>query len=153
MGQYHIIINLDKHQYLHPQNCGDGMKMAEFGDSSEGTLSALTMLLACNDGQGGGDYCIPDPLTGSWAGDRIVIAGDYTDPARFIVDKDGNPDPKIAELAFKKNFSLADVSIYSLAQALFENISDRVIGAFKTHREDHSLASINLNEKGWRTRK
>src|SRR3972149_6463998 len=79
MGQYYKIVNLDKKEYLHPHKFGDGLKLLEFGCSSQGTLTALTLLLAKGNGRGGGDYPSNNPLIGSWAGDRIVIVGDYYD--------------------------------------------------------------------------
>jgi hypothetical protein len=79
MGQYHKVVNLDKKQFLHPHKFGDGLKLREFGCSGEGTLTALTALLAAHNGRGGGDFRSDSPLIGSWAGDRIAIVGDYGD--------------------------------------------------------------------------
>lgn len=86
MGQYHLIVNETKRQYLHPRFFNDGAKLMEFGNSGGATLLALTVLLAQDNGGGGGDFGSrrePDPslaeLVGSWAGDAIVIAGDYGD--------------------------------------------------------------------------
>jgi hypothetical protein len=99
MGQYHLIVNLDKPQYLHPNHLGDGLKVLEFADGGA-TLTALAILLAKDNGRGIGDLHVAQPdaplerwerngwervrtphahLVGSWAGDRIVIAGDYGD--------------------------------------------------------------------------
>ena len=77
MGQYYKICNLDQKEYLHPHKFGDGMKLLEFGCSSSGTMTALAVLLAEGNGRGGGDLNYDHPLIGSWAGDRIVIMGDY----------------------------------------------------------------------------
>lgn len=68
MGQYYYVANLNKCQYLHPHQLGDGLKLLEFGASSEGTMAALALLLADNPKEG---------LVGSWCGDRIAIVGDY----------------------------------------------------------------------------
>lgn len=101
MGQYHIVVNLDQKQYLKPTSLGDGLKLLEFGDGGA-TLTALAILLAKDNGRGLGDLHVAMPdtplesweqgkcglrrvrtphahLVGSWAGDRIVIAGDYGD--------------------------------------------------------------------------
>jgi hypothetical protein len=86
MGQYYLIVNLDKKQYLHPHRCGDGLKLLEFACSATGTLTALAILLADGNGRGGGDLHSSHPVIGSWAGDRIVIAGDYADEGRFTGD-------------------------------------------------------------------
>lgn len=99
MGQYHLVVNLDKRQYLHPNHLGDGLKLLEFADGGA-TLTALAILLAKDNGRGIGDLHVAAPdapherwerngftrvrtpyacPAGSWAGDRIVIAGDYGD--------------------------------------------------------------------------
>jgi hypothetical protein len=86
MGQYYLIVNLDKKQFLHPHKCGDGLKLLEFGCSANGTLTALAILLADGNNRGGGDLHSDHPIIGSWAGDRIVIAGDYADDGKFTAD-------------------------------------------------------------------
>ncbi len=124
MGQYYKAVNLDKKEFMHPHACGDGAKLMEFALSSMSMMSCLAILLADGNGRGGGDlFGVPckacggsslaneckscngdryEPLpkiVGSWAGDRIVIAGDYADSGKFIppeyvprewdADKDG----------------------------------------------------------------
>lgn len=79
MGQYFLVLNLDKLQYLHPHCFGDGLKLLEFGCSSNGTLTGLTFLLRKSTEGGGGDYDGSHEIVGSWAGDRIAIVGDYDD--------------------------------------------------------------------------
>ncbi len=76
MGQYYKIVNLDKRQYLHPHKFGDGLKLLEFGAGGSGTMCGLAILLADGNGRGGGDLRSNASVIGSWAGDRIVIAGD-----------------------------------------------------------------------------
>ena len=111
MGQYYYIVNLTKKQYLHPHVFDDGLKLLEFASSRCRTLSALALLLADGNGRGGGDFGRTEaisehPLVGSWAGDSIVIAGDYADEGKFT------PDPK--------------TNLFSYAQETFENISLQV---------------------------
>lgn len=65
MGQYHLTVNLDKHEFLHPHKLGDGLKLWEQLNS-----------------QGGGDLWDGDKpedtkWVGRWAGDRIAVVGDY----------------------------------------------------------------------------
>ena len=82
MGQYHRTFNLDKREQLYPHAFGDGLKLMEFGGSSQGLMTGLAILLAssCKGGaRGGGDVHSSDPLVGSWAGDRIAIVGDYSE--------------------------------------------------------------------------
>jgi hypothetical protein len=122
MGQYHIVVNLDKRRYLKPTQLGDGLKLLEFGDGGA-TLTALAILLAQDNGRGLGDLHVAMPetpledwergrcgvkrirtphayLVGSWSGDRITIAGDYGDhrPGR-------------------------DENLYDIAQKEYEDIS------------------------------
>ena len=84
MGQYYKIVNVKKHEYLNPHMFGDGLKLMEFALSGGGTLSALAVLLADGNGHGGGDLHSDNPIVGSWAGDPIVVAGDYADNGRFL---------------------------------------------------------------------
>jgi hypothetical protein len=42
-------------------------------------MAGLAILLANSNGRGGGDLRSDNPIIGSWAGDRIVIAGDYAE--------------------------------------------------------------------------
>jgi hypothetical protein len=90
MGQYYKIVNLDKREYLHPHKCGDGLKLMEFGLSGDGTMACLAILLADGNGRGGGDLDSNHPIIGSWAGDRIVITGDYADEGKFVDTPDAN---------------------------------------------------------------
>jgi hypothetical protein len=77
MGQYFIVVNMTKKEYLYPHAFNDGLKATEFG-SGRRTLSALHVLLTKSSGGGGGDYQDdPTGMIGSWAGDRIWIVGDY----------------------------------------------------------------------------
>jgi hypothetical protein len=90
MGQYYKIVNLTKREYLEPHAFDEGAKLLEFGCSGSGTMTALAVLLANSNGRGGGDLNgVPEDFPvkpGRWAGDRIVVAGDYaeaTDPGEF----------------------------------------------------------------------
>lgn len=83
MGQYYKIANLNKKEYLHPHHCGDGLKLLEFGSSGDGTMLCLAILLADGNNRGGGDLRSDNPIIGSWAGDRIVICGDYADAGKY----------------------------------------------------------------------
>ncbi len=79
MGQYHITVNLDKREFIHPHRLGDGLKLWEQGASQGGTLNAIHALLAVSNGRGGGDY-IESDFVGRWGGDRIAVIGDYSEP-------------------------------------------------------------------------
>lgn len=66
-------------QYLHPHALGDGAKLMEIAYTSDGLMTALAVLLASGNGHGSGDMSSADALVGSWAGRRVVFAGDYDD--------------------------------------------------------------------------
>ena len=77
MGQYYKIVNLDKKEFIHPHKLGDGLKLLEFGCSKNGTMTVLAILLVNSNGRGGGDIESDSKMVGRWAGDRIVVAGEY----------------------------------------------------------------------------
>jgi hypothetical protein len=90
MGQYHLIVNLGKKEYLDPHKRGDGLKLVE---QFTGRTSALLLaLLSCSNGRGGGDIQSDDhDWIGRWAGDRIAIVGDYAE-AEDLMSVDGAED-------------------------------------------------------------
>ena len=45
------------------------------------------MCIRDRNNRGGGDLRSDNPLVGSWAGDNIVIAGDYADEGKFVPKK------------------------------------------------------------------
>jgi hypothetical protein len=106
MGQYYYVVNVTKKQYLHPHDFNDGLKLLEFGASGDGTMMGLALLLSDGNGRGGGDARNQSQLIGSWAGDQIVIAGDYADNGRFTDDPVRN--------------------LHEVAEAEYENISKQV---------------------------
>ena len=111
MGQYFKIVNLDKKQFLNPHAFGNGLKLCEFGASV--TMMGLAALLSDGNGRGGGDLHVPEDnpfagMVGSWAGDRIVITGDYADEGRFT----DNPE----------------ITLYgAVNDGSYENISSKVV--------------------------
>lgn len=76
MGQYHEVYNLDKKERIDPHRIDNGLKLYEQVGHIGSTSTALFALLANSNGRGGGDF--PEhPMIGHWAGDRILIQGDY----------------------------------------------------------------------------
>lgn len=55
MGQYYKTINLDKKQFLHAHDFGEGLKLLEFGCDGDGLMTGLAILLSDGNGRGGGD--------------------------------------------------------------------------------------------------
>jgi len=76
MGQYHEVYNLDKKERIYPHSIDNGLKLYEQVGHIGSTSTALFALLANSNGRGNGDF--PEhPMIGRWAGDRILIQGDY----------------------------------------------------------------------------
>ena len=131
MGQYYLLVNVDKKEFLHPHKLGDGLKLMEFGNSSDGTMLALALLLADGCGRGGGDYHAkkgskPDlALIGRWKNDRIVIAGDYADIGFTPRAAQWTPEQR-AKLNehFSEGTKLEEhVNLYAWAESFFDDIS------------------------------
>ena len=78
MGQYHKVYNIDKKQYIHGHRIDNGLKLLEQVGFEKSAASAVFLLLANSNGRGGGD-APAHRLIGSWAGDRIVVQGDYAE--------------------------------------------------------------------------
>ncbi len=76
MGQRFLVYNVDKDEYLDPHSFGEARGIQQFGIGSGRTLTALALLLAEGDMEGGGEWFTSNPVVGRWAGDRIVVAGD-----------------------------------------------------------------------------
>lgn len=97
MGQYFLVVNKDKKEYLMPHDFGSGLKFLEFTMDSCGVLTGLAHLLGQSSdpsGMGGAD----SEITGRWIGDHVVIIGDYDES-----------------------------ELYNTAYDTYENISDKVI--------------------------
>jgi hypothetical protein len=105
---------------------GDGLKLMEFIASGYGTMAALGILLADGNGRGSGDLNSDNPIVGSWAGDPIVIAGDYADEGKFLSD------------------TMKDRTLYQVADNDGEDISHLVLEALL---DDTHFAGEFL--KGW----
>lgn len=98
MGQYHRTYNLDKKEFIHPHSIGNGLKLYEQIADPLSTSTALFALLANSNGRGGGDFPKHD-LIGHWAGDRILVQGDYAEEG-----DSGYVNPKVLE-------RFADISV------------------------------------------
>lgn len=78
MGQYHEVYNLDKQERISPHAINNGLKLYEQVGYIRSTSTALFALLANSNARGGGDF--PEhALIGRWAGDRVLVQGDYAE--------------------------------------------------------------------------
>ena len=91
MGQYYVAVNKQKKQVLRPGPFGDSSKMVEWGSSSIGFLTALGVLMSDGCGSGNGDLITDnseyEALIGSWAGDTVVVSGDYGKDGWLVTKK------------------------------------------------------------------
>lgn len=111
MGQYHILANLDKREKVEPNSIGLGIKQWEQLGEFNGTLAdAMYLLCMTSPARGGGDLP-PTKISGRWAGDRVVIVGDYTE------DKDLPFVPNAKEL-------------YRIVDSQYTDIGELVAEAF-----------------------
>ena len=80
MGQYHKVYNLDKREFIHAHQINNGLKLLEqCGPGDDPTTSdAVWLLLANSNGRGSGD-APKHPIVGRWAGDRLLVQGDYAE--------------------------------------------------------------------------
>jgi len=126
MGQYHVLANLDKQEVVSPHGLGLGLKQWEHNGEFNGTLAdAMYILVMTSPARGGGDYPLTD-ISGRWAGDRVVILGDYTEDLDL---------PKV------RNAS----KIYRQTE-FFDDITDLVADAFE------KIFKIKIDGVGWKSR-
>lgn len=178
MGQYYITVNVDKRQFLDPHNFGGGLKLMEFSGQQFCLPQALCILLAHANGRGGGDLHIDGKripqkeadLVGSWAGDRIVVAGDYDDEWKWVpedlkgkvyeeeeyVNGYGSEKKKVKRKFGEREIpgvpgSFYGETLYSAARTFFEDISDRIIKVVaKADAPYHPWAAMDVSDDGWR---
>jgi hypothetical protein len=155
MGQYYITVNVDKKQYLHPHKFGNGLKLMEFSSDGEGIAQALMLLLAHSNNRGGGDLHTENKLIGSWAGDRIVVAGDYDDDWLFVPDEYKDTSKHDADygkrLHHDNSGSYYGETLYSTAKRFFKDISDDIIREVaKSGSPYHPWAAMDMARDGWR---
>lgn len=137
MGQYHILVNLTKKQYVHPHRIGNGLKLREQVGWEYSTSTALVMLLAASNGRGGGDFHSSSPLVGSWAGDSIAFIGDYAESD----DLAGVDAPTVYNQCDSGKFR--DIS---------EQVRDMMAQEFDIHYKGDGWLSIEKGpapKKGW----
>jgi hypothetical protein len=130
MGQYHILVNLDKQEIVHPHDIGLGLKQYEHNGAFNGSLSdAMYVLVMTSPESGGGDFPMT-AISGRWVGDRVVILGDYTQD---------NSIPGIS----------GESELYQIANKTYDNISGKVRDAFEKIYE----VTYEQTDYGWGQRR
>ena len=75
MGQYFIIANLDKREYIHPHDLKYGAKLIEI--SNDKTIKELISFLLKTKAKENNLY------SGRWARNKIILVGDFEDYSLF----------------------------------------------------------------------
>ena len=81
MDQYFKAVNVSKQEVVCPWCLNGGARLREWAANPQGTIFIL--LLRKSDQGGGGDIheatfeTEPEALVGRWAGDNVVLVGDY----------------------------------------------------------------------------
>lgn len=75
MGQYHMLVNIDKKEYVDPWDF-DGLAKAREELHNRVTPAGLFFLMVCPEARGGGDFDEGE-YAGRWHGDHVVVLGDY----------------------------------------------------------------------------
>lgn len=78
MGQYHLLANLDTMEYVTPYAVGGFLKQFEHTFFDGDLAHAMYLLTMTSPARGGGDWPMTD-VSGRWAGNRVVVLGDYTE--------------------------------------------------------------------------
>jgi len=154
MGQYYKIVNLDKEEYIEPHAFGDGAKLMEFGNSGAGSMLGLAVLLASGNDRGGGDLHSDNSIIGTWAGDRIVVAGDYDDDGRYLSKKqiekfaEKHPDSVSSWEAGNEDEPFT-LNLYVYAGDEYSNVSDFVLDAISDdgYVKQSMADSLSWNKK------
>lgn len=124
MGQYFLIVNTTKREFLDPHQFGDGLKLGELNGGQ--VMHALVAMLSSGAEMDGG------AVYGRWAGDRIVIAGDYAQDGEHV------PEDMMKEILDGRHKSLTLYGLCSkdveetdegelITEAMIEDISMDVI--------------------------
>lgn len=86
MGQYHLFANITKREFFRLHEAG--VKMVEI--AANNGAAPLVPLLAISNNRGGGDLKdvtvsgIKGGALGRWAGDHVLLVGDYTEPGDIL---------------------------------------------------------------------
>lgn len=120
MGEYFMYVNLDRHEYFMVDVLGGATKAQGVGRNLG--ARALGLLLM----KRGGSFAHETSVIGSWASNRIAVAGDYTDAKAFDSETTGR----------------SDINLYSLATQQFKNIGSTVALMLLAHDGEEELIDV-----------
>ena len=90
MGQYFLVVNTTKKEYLYPHRFGSGLKFMEFPLDEIGPMTGLAHLLGQSSDHSG--MMFDEDITGRWIGDHVVIVGDYDESKLYKTAEDTYTD-------------------------------------------------------------
>jgi len=110
MGQYFLLVNLDKREYIDPHKIGGLLKLWEW--CANDFCRILPFLLRKSDSTGGGDLRGPEgyDYAGRWAGDRVVLIGDYDSSDLYQEVRESYRDIAV-EAAIEFNTFMGDMDL------------------------------------------
>jgi hypothetical protein len=122
MGQYHLLVNSDKKEYINPRDLGFGAKQLEHIGFLGDLPLVQYLLTTCSRARGFGDFSLTEyneAFLGRWAGDRVFVLGDYTEQGDV-------PKVRSAHTFWKKIHAKESewTNISELAQVALENNED-----------------------------
>lgn len=90
MGQYFLLVNVDRKEYVDPFFVGGGSGYKLWEWCTNNTTRVIPFLIRKSSSIGCGGDLLSDSYkyAGRWAGDRIVLVGDYDDSGLFTVAED-----------------------------------------------------------------
>jgi hypothetical protein len=127
MGQYHKLINLDKQEVVDPHGLGLGAKQYEQTGTEASLGDAIYLLVMTSPNGGGGDWPLTD-VSGRWAGDRVVVVGDYT-------REDALPEADKADKLYSESSTWFDITpkVREAFSEIFEaRYNEKDYGSFKS---------------------
>lgn len=135
MGQYYVVVNLNKKEFLNPHAFGDGRKLTEFGASGSGTMLGLALLIADGNGRGSGDIhgydekseALVAKISGQWLGDPVINAGDYADNLKWLtpemIERYQKEVPPLLKNEYEESYKKG---IYSSRKIMKEYLSSQL---------------------------
>lgn len=124
MGQYFLIVNTNKKQYLSGNSFGEGV--ADLQIVSGYHAQALALLMCKMDDVRNTE----GTLLGIWSGDAVIAAGEYAEPDKYSIKTSTEKEP--------------ERNLYKMAKAEFEDIGYK---ALATLCETHETICYELAEK------
>ncbi|KXB08673.1 hypothetical protein AKJ59_00625 [candidate division MSBL1 archaeon SCGC-AAA385M02] len=110
LGQYFVLVNPDKKEYVRPWDIGGAGKLCEWCGNPQSRMIAFLLAHGPDDGVAGSNSRYkkqketgekqPHPKWGRWAGDHVVLVGDYDNSGLY--QKAEEEYTNVSELVLKE---------------------------------------------------